>query len=290
MGRFICQVEQVALPVRTLIAALTLVSAAQAFAQDTSGGESTKTSQPFAYQSGGFLQEPGTGTGGAGNASAGATSGQLGLAGNPGAVNIQVGNGRLGRLLGIDKDSGFRFGGLWIGDASGVLSGGLDGGQWGLNSLTIVDLFLDTEKQWGWKGTLVRHPVPPVHRPADQHPGRQRAGVRWSARPAAPEPLGALSALVSPGPVRRQAHHPRRQVGADVRLQQRAGPVPVVDTAYTIPAVSGLIYTPIFVNPTMLGRHSGLLQLGDRRGRQLGARIRILRQLRLLRRQRAREA
>ena len=30
-------------------------------------------------------------------------------------------------------------------------------------------------------------------------------------------------------------------------------PVPVRDSAAAIPAVSGLIYTPIFVNPTMLG-------------------------------------
>ena len=34
-------------------------------------------------------------------------------------------------------------------------------------------------------------------------------------------------------------------------------PVPVRDVALQIPAVSGLIYTPVFVNPTILGALPG---------------------------------
>src|SRR5262249_58230623 len=54
--------------------------------------------------------------------------------------------------LGIGKDTGVRLGGLWLGDASGVLSGGQNSGRWGLNSLTIIDLNLDAERILGWKG------------------------------------------------------------------------------------------------------------------------------------------
>ena len=57
-------------------------------------------------------------------ASTSASRGSEPVSGNPAAVDIVAGTGALGRLLGIDPDSGIRLGGLWIGDASGVLSGG----------------------------------------------------------------------------------------------------------------------------------------------------------------------
>src|SRR5262249_60104144 len=89
---------------------------------------------------------------GAATADGGASRGAQAVSSNPGAVDIVQGTGALGRLLGFDADSGIRLGGLWIGDASGVLSGGRDPGRWGLSSLTIVDLNFDTEKLVGWPG------------------------------------------------------------------------------------------------------------------------------------------
>ena len=35
------------------------------------------------------------------------------IAGNPGAVNIVVGTGELGRLFGLDPETGLRLGGCW---------------------------------------------------------------------------------------------------------------------------------------------------------------------------------
>ena len=82
----------------------------------------------------------------------GAAAGSQPISANPAAVNIIAGTGALGRLLGFDDESGIRLGGLWIGDGSGVLSGGAPRKVGRLNSLTVADLNFDTEKLFGWKG------------------------------------------------------------------------------------------------------------------------------------------
>jgi len=76
------------------------------------------------------------------------------ISANPGADDIQTGTGALGRILGFDKDSGIRLGGAWVGDANWLMSGGRRPGEWGLNSLTLLDLTVDTEKLVGLKGGL----------------------------------------------------------------------------------------------------------------------------------------
>src|SRR5262249_23287286 len=76
----------------------------------------------------------------------------LGISSNPGAVSIVTGTGWLGQLLGLSKDSGIRLGGLWVGDANVLMSGGLQTGDWSFNSLTLLDLSLDAEKLLRLKG------------------------------------------------------------------------------------------------------------------------------------------
>jgi porin len=75
------------------------------------------------------------------------------VSGNPAATNIIVGTGRLGEILGIDRN-GIRLGGLQINDATGNLAGGLGPGKWTGGTLTIADLSIDLEKFAGWKGGL----------------------------------------------------------------------------------------------------------------------------------------
>lgn len=192
-----------------------------------------------------------------GDASLSATNRELGIAGNPGAVNITVGNGRLGRLLGLDDDSGWRLGGLWIGDATGVLSGGLEGGHWGLNNLAIIDLSLDAEKRWGWQGTSF---------------GTQYLDYTGQPTNILAGSVQGFDGLQADPPFNRSELYQLwwRQKWFDGKLITRLGksvptydfnnvlaPVPVSDDVYNIPAVSGLIYTPIFINPTILGRLPG---------------------------------
>jgi len=175
------------------------------------------------------------------------------ISSNPAAVDIVAGTGALGRFLGLDKDSGIRLGGLWIGDASGVLSGGQNPGAWGLNSLTIVDLNLDTEKLLGWTGGSFGTEFL-------QFSGQNTNGLA-GAFP------GFDSLEAGPPLVREQLYELwYRQSLFDDKLILRIGksvptydfnnvvrPVPVSDPAAAIPAVTALAYTPIFVNPTMLG-------------------------------------
>jgi hypothetical protein len=84
------------------------------------------------------LANPATGAGAA--SPTGAT-----VSGNPAAVNIVAGTGKLVDLLGVNRD-GIRVGGLNITDANGNLAGGLGPGKWAGNTLTIADLSIDLEK------------------------------------------------------------------------------------------------------------------------------------------------
>jgi len=183
----------------------------------------------------------------------GGEAGISAVSGNPAAVNILAGTGALGRFLGFDKESGIRLGGLWVGDASGVLAGGRQPGDWGLNSLTVVDLSFDTEKVGGWRGGMIGTEFL-------QYSGRTTNNLA-GAFP------GFDSLEVTPPLVRQELYQLwYRQSMFDDRLIVRIGksvptydfgnvvkPVTAGDPTTAIPAVSGLIYTPIFVNPTMLG-------------------------------------
>ncbi|MBX3413897.1 MAG: carbohydrate porin [Pirellulales bacterium] len=181
----------------------------------------------------------------------------LGVSGNPAAVNINVGTGKLGRLLGLSEDSGLRLGGVWVGDASGVLSGGVEPGQWGLNNLIVADLSLDAGKRWGWHGCSF---------------GTQFLDFTGQPTNSLAGTVQGFDGIQSSPPLNRTELYQLwwRQEWFDGKLITRLGKsvpsydfgnvlagVPVHDAAYNIPAVTSLIYTPIFVNPTMLGRLPG---------------------------------
>ena len=191
--------------------------------------------------------------GDAGATGGGARRGSTAISSNPAAVNILAGTGALGRILGFDEASGVRVGGLWIGDSSGILAGGARPGRWGLNSLGVIDLNLDGEKLIGWRGGMI---------------GTQF--LQFSGQPTnslAGAFPGFDSIEVTPPLVRQELYQLWvRQTFFDDRLIVRIGktvptfdfnnvvrPVPVDDPAAAIPAVTGLIFTPVFVNPTMLG-------------------------------------
>jgi porin len=179
------------------------------------------------------------------------------IAGNPGAVNIVAGTGELGRLLGLEPDSGLRLGGVLVSNGNYLISGGNAPGTTSFNNLLLTDLDADLDKLAHIPGAsfgaaLLRF---------DGQPTNQQAGVMigYNGLPGAP-PLDRTElyelwwrqsffsdALV----VRIGKTVPTYDFGNVVR------PVPVQDLSLRIPAVSGLLYTPIFVNPTILGALPG---------------------------------
>jgi porin len=178
------------------------------------------------------------------------------ISSNPAAVNVFTGTGELGRFLGFDQDSGIRLGGAWIGDANWLMSGGLEPGEWSLAGLTLLDLTLDSEKLVGLEGGLFGIEFLQF----SGQPANQDAGV-----------VQGYNGLIGRDPLVRQELYELwwRQELFDKKLVVRIGKtVPSADfnnvsrpatgvLSNDIPSVSGLIYTPLFVNSTLQGKLPG---------------------------------
>jgi porin len=182
-----------------------------------------------------------------------------GVSANPAAANITTGTGEAWKcfeeLLGIEDDHGVRLGGAWIGNMDWLISGGADPGKVGFNSLLILDLLVDFEKatDGGWKGgslgaELLQFNGAPVN---------DYAGT-----------LQDYDSLSGPPPLDRTQLYELwiRQEFLDEKLVVRLGksvptydfgnvtkPVTLTEQEFNIPSVSGLLYTPIHKNPTMIG-------------------------------------
>ncbi|MBY0525771.1 MAG: carbohydrate porin [Gemmataceae bacterium] len=198
----------------------------------------------------------GNGPGGGRDSSTGGASSSATSA-NPAAVDIVTGTGALGRFLGFDKESGVRLGGAWIGDVNWLMSGGLKPGHWTGDCLTLVDLTLDSQKLFGIKGGLLGVEFLQF----TGQPVNDEAGV-----------VQGYNGLVVRPPLVRQELYELwwRQELFDKKLVVRIGKsvptfdfnnvsraVPVGDVSGDIPSVSGLIYTPLFVNTTLAGKIPG---------------------------------
>lgn len=179
----------------------------------------------------------------------------LGISTNPSTVNITTGTGDLGRLLlKIPKESPFTIGGVLISDGDVVLSGGdSDISKWSGNNLLILDCAIDFEKLMKLKGGLLGVEF------------LQFNGMDSNASAGSVQGFDSMSVLP---PFDRTELYQLwyRQSLFDEKLVVRIGktvptldfnnvsrPVPVQHKSEAIPSVSGLLYTPIFVNPVNLG-------------------------------------
>ena len=180
-----------------------------------------------------------------------------GISSNPGAVDQITGTGQAGEWLGFKKDSGVFLGGVWAADTNYLIAGGEQPGSWSWNSLLILNLDLDFEKLIGWKGgkfgiDFLRF---------DGEPTNERAGS-----------VQGYNSLPGPPPLHRSELYELwwRQELFDRKLIIRIGktvptadfnnvlrPVPTQDQSLFIPSVSGLIFTPVFKNATLIGAMPG---------------------------------
>lgn len=181
----------------------------------------------------------------------------LGISANPGAVNTTTGTGWLGKEIGLSANTGVSLGGVWVGDTNWLISGGARPGNVTFNSLLIAGLNVDLEKAAGLKGASLG---------ADflQLNGQQTNGAAGSVQ--------GYNNLVSTGPYNRSELYQLwwQQQFFDGQFIVRVGkmaptsdfntvvrPVPEQDTNVSVPAVSGLIYTPLYINPTLIGVSPG---------------------------------
>lgn len=181
----------------------------------------------------------------------------LGLSANPGATNISVGSGRAQRFFmeaaGGQDDHGIKLGGMWLSDVDGLLSGGAKPGDWSANSLLILDLHLDAEKLLHWKGASF---------------GAEFLQFNGSPTNSDAGTVQGYNSLPGDHPLNRSELYQLwyRQEFFDGKLILRLGksaptfhfgnvlrPTSNANAKTSIPSVSGLTFTPIFVNPTMLG-------------------------------------
>jgi len=186
-----------------------------------------------------------------------ADSGPDVITGNPAAENVLPGTGLTGRLLQIPESTGLRLGGLWLADTNGLLTGGKEPGKWSWNSALIIGANLDAEKFLAWKGASFGVQFL-------RFDGQDTNGQAGSVQ--------GYNSLPGLKPLDRSELYELwyRQALFDDRLIFRIGkivptydfnnvarPVPTHDETLDIPAVTGLLYTPVFVNPTLLGAIGG---------------------------------
>ena len=179
------------------------------------------------------------------------------ITGNPAVETALPGTGLAGRLLHLPEDSGLRLGGLWLADTNGLLAGGDQPGKWSWNSALIIGANLDAEKLLNWKGASFGIQFL-------QFDGQNTNGQAGSVQ--------GYNSLPGAKPLDRSELYQLwyRQTLFDDTISFRIGkivptfdfnnvarPVPTQDETLSIPAVTGLLYTPVFVNPTLLGAIGG---------------------------------
>jgi len=179
------------------------------------------------------------------------------ITGNPAAENALPGTGQLGRFLHLPEDRGLRLGGVWLADSNYLISGGSEPSNWSFNSALIVGANIDAEKLVGWSGASFGVQFL-------QFNGQNTNGQAGSVQ--------GYNSLPGPTPLDRSEIYQvwYRQSLFEDRLVFRIGkqvptydfnnvarPVATHDKTLDIPSVTGLLYTPVFVNPTLLGAIGG---------------------------------
>jgi carbohydrate-selective porin OprB len=133
------------------------------------------------------------------------------ISANPGATNIIPGTGLLGHLIGLDNIPGVRLGGLWIGNADYLFTGGVKPRTWSFNSLLLLNLNIDAEELMGIPGGSLDAELLQFN--GENANGKAGVVIGYDGL-TGPEAAGAhraVRALVAAKPVREQPRDSSRQ-------------------------------------------------------------------------------
>jgi len=181
------------------------------------------------------------------------------VSGNPAATTFSTGSGWLGRTLGLKDEWGIKLGGLWLADTNLVAAGGVQPGGWTSNSALFGSLTIDADKLVNWRGASFGAALLQLN-------GANTNGEAGS--------VTGYNGIVGHTPFQRTELYEAwylQEIVKDV-LQVRVGKVasgldfdnvlrPViftgVDADKNIPSVSGLLYSTVFTNGTLIGALPG---------------------------------
>jgi porin len=194
----------------------------------------------------------------AGSAMAQAPEKFFSVTGNPASTDYSVvGTGWLGRTLGLKDEWGVKLGGVWLADTNIIAAGGQQPGGWTNNQALIVGLGVDAEKLVDWRGASF---------------GFQFLQFNGSDTNAQAGSVAGFNGIVGAPPFNRtellEAWYLQEMV-KDV-LKMRIGrslptydfgnvlrPVALSDSTQDIPALSSLLWSPIFLNASMITAFMG---------------------------------
>jgi porin len=175
---------------------------------------------------------------------------------NPAAVAVVTGNGvaqkYLEKQLGIKNNHGIEFGGTWMVDNNQLFSGGIPNVYRNTsNSAFLFNITADTEKLAAWKGGMF---------------GAEFLQLNAQSTNVQAGTVQGYNSIPGSKPLTRSELYQLwyRQKFFDDKLIVRIGktlptydnvsqPLSLSQQNLNIPAVSSLIFTPLFTNPTMLG-------------------------------------
>lgn len=174
------------------------------------------------------------------------------MSGNPAFTELFPGTGALGRYLKFPDDWGVKLGGVTLSDTGKLFTGGQKPGSVASNNAFILATSIDTEKAFGWRGGKFGASFLQVN-------GQNTNGYAGT--------VVGYDAIVGAAPFHRTELYTLYfdQEIIKERLGVRAGKLLATvdfnnvtkvhrykDDAHYISSLSSLLYTSIFVNPTML--------------------------------------
>ena len=178
----------------------------------------------------------------------------LGISTDPESFSFQIGTGNLGNsLFKLKPSAPLRIGGFWTFDGDYVFAGGAKGKNVSGNNLLILSALFDTEKASLWNNGLVGAEF------------LQFNGMPSYEQAGSVQDFDSLTAL---SPWNRTELYQLwiRQAFFDQKFSIRVGkmigsidfnniqrPLPFVHKSPNIPAISSLLYLPVFLNPITLG-------------------------------------